>query len=167
MKRTDFTDMICPIARGLGRVGEWWSILIMREALYGVTRFDEFEKHLKIAPNMLTRRLGDLVAAGLLERRQYCERPPRFEYVLTDAGRAFQPVLLAFIKWGSDHFSPEGRSLLVLDRQTGVQVEPLVVDALTGTPLDYANIKFAPGPAATDGMRRRLDAAAQRLPEIG
>lgn len=166
MKRTDFTDMICPVARGLGRVGEWWSILILREAMYGVTRFDEFEKNLKIAPNMLTRRLGDLVAAGLLERRQYCERPPRFEYVLTEAGRAFQPVLLAFIKWGSDYFSPEGPSLLVLDRQTGVQVEPLMVDALTGTPLNHDNIKFAPGPAATDGMRKRLDTAALRLPDI-
>ena len=76
-----------PIARSLDRVGEWWSILLLRDALKGFTRFDEFQTSLGIAPNMLSRRLSGLVDAGLLERRRYSERPPRDEYVLTEQGQ--------------------------------------------------------------------------------
>ncbi len=82
--------MTCPIARSLEHVGEWWSILILRDAFRGVTRFEGFRDSLGIAPNILTRRLKALVAAGLLERRRYCERPPRDEYVLTERGRDFR-----------------------------------------------------------------------------
>src|SRR3954465_1553103 len=81
MKHTDFGRMPCPIARSLGKVGEWWSILILRDAFYGLTRFDEFEKSLKIAPNMLTRRLAGLVEGGLRGRGRpegggAVQRPP-------------------------------------------------------------------------------------------
>lgn len=110
MQRKTFRDMPCPIARSLERVGEWWSILILREAFYGATRFDTFQKNLDIAPNMLTRRLNGLVEEGLLERRQYSEKPPRFEYVLTECGHDFQPVLLSLLAWGNKHFAPEGIS---------------------------------------------------------
>src|SRR5919106_5748750 len=84
MQRKRFGKMACPIARSLERVGEWWSILIIRDALHGFTRFDQFQKSLNIAPNMLTRRLNALVDTGLLKRRRYSERPPRDEYILTD-----------------------------------------------------------------------------------
>src|ERR1700750_170873 len=77
MQRKSFDRMSCPIARSLERVGEWWSILILRDALHGLTRFDQCQKRLGIAPNMLTRRLNALVDAGLLERRRYSERPAR------------------------------------------------------------------------------------------
>ena len=162
MKRTDFTEMACPIARGVGRVGEWWSMLILREAMYGVTRFDEFEKNLKIAPNILTRRLADLVDGGMMARRQYQERPARYEYLLTDAGVAFQPVLLALAKWGSDHFAPEGHSIVMLDRATGKPVVPVVVDQRTGVAITSDNVDFVPGPQATEGVTRRLAVAAGR-----
>ena len=109
MQRKSFGKMQCPIARSLERVGEWWSMLILRDALHGLTRFDEFQKSLGIAPNMLTRRLNALVEAGLLERRRYSERPPRDEYVLTERGRDFRPVLLSLLAWGNRHFAPEGR----------------------------------------------------------
>src|ERR1700712_4672646 len=95
MQRKSFGSMECPVARSLERVGEWWSILIMRDAIYGLTRFDEFQANLQIAPNILTRRLTALVEAGLLEKRLYSERPRRFEYVLTQRGRDFRPVLLS------------------------------------------------------------------------
>ena len=72
-----FGRMACPIARSLERVGEWWSILILRDALHGLTRFDEFQKGLGIAPNMLARRLNALVEAGLLERRRYSAGRPQ------------------------------------------------------------------------------------------
>src|SRR5690349_24643855 len=94
MERTSFEGMSCPVALALERVGEWWSILIMRDATHGLSRFDQFQKSLGISPNSLTRRLNGLVEAGLLERRLYSERPPRYEYVLTGAGDAFRPVLI-------------------------------------------------------------------------
>ena len=102
MQRKSFADMPCPIARSLERVGEWWSMLILRDAFGGTTRFDDFQQSLGIAPNMLTRRLAALVEAGLLERRRYSERPPRDEYVLTERGRDFQPVLVALVAFGQE-----------------------------------------------------------------
>src|SRR5271166_5905939 len=97
MRRKSFGNMQCPIARSLDRVGEWWSILILRDASLGLTRFDEFQESLGIAPNILTRRLKALVEAGLLERGRKSERPPGDEYVLTEAGRDFRPVLWALL----------------------------------------------------------------------
>ena len=128
--------MPCPIARSLDRVGEWWSILILRDALRGVTRFEDFRKNLGVAPNMLTRRLNTLVESGLLERRRYSERPPRDEYVLTERGRDFRPVLLALLAWGNRHFAPEGPSVEVVNRETGVPADPVLVDRHTGLPVD-------------------------------
>src|SRR6516164_3949003 len=87
MQHKNFENMPCPIARSLARVGEWWSMLILRDALHGMTRFDQFQKSLGIAPNMLTRRLNALVEAGLLTRCRYSEKPPRDEYLLTARGR--------------------------------------------------------------------------------
>src|SRR3954454_16071784 len=97
MRRKSFATMQCPIARSLDRVGEWWSILILRDAFHGLTRFDQFQKSLEIAPNILTRRLNALVESGMLERRPYSERPPRDEYVLTERGHDFRPVLFALL----------------------------------------------------------------------
>src|SRR4029077_13511880 len=111
MRRKRLGNQQCPIARSLERVGERWSMLILRDALNGLTRFDEFQKNLGIAPNMLSRRLAGLVEAGLLERRLYSERPPRDEYVLTPRGREFRPVLLAMLAWGNRHYAPEGASV--------------------------------------------------------
>lgn len=108
MRRKSFGNMECPVARSLERVGEWWSILIVRDALQGLTRFDEFQKSLGIAPNMLTWRLNGLVEAGILERRRYNERPPRDEYLPTERGRDFRPILLALLAWGKA-FRPRGR----------------------------------------------------------
>ena len=156
MQRKSFGNMQCPIARGLERVGEWWSILILRDAFGGLTRFDEFQKSLDIAPNMLTRRLNALVEGGLLERRRYSERPPRDEYVLTQRGRDFRPVLQAFMAWGNRHFTPEGISVQLVDAATGTPAEPVMVDRATGRPLDGPDWVFAPGPAASDRTRRRM-----------
>jgi len=147
--------MICPIARSLERVGEWWSILILRDALHGMTRFDQFQKSLGIAPNMLTRRLNALVDAGLLERRRYSERPPRDEYVATARGRDFRPVLVALLAWGNKHFAPEGPSVLLVDTETGAAIDPILVDRASGRPIKEPEYAFAPGPAARKGVRRR------------
>jgi DNA-binding HxlR family transcriptional regulator len=156
MQRKRFGNMQCPIARSLERVGEWWSILILRDALHGLRRFDEFQKSLGIAPNMLARRLNALVEAGLLERRRYSERPPRHEYLLTARGRDFRSVLLALLAWGNRHFAPEGASVLLVDTKTGTAADPVFVDRATGRPITEADHGFAPGPAAGERIQRRL-----------
>ena len=135
MRRKSFDGMTCPIARSLERVGEWWSILILRDAFHGATRFEQFQKSLDIAPNMLTRRLAALVEAGLLERRRYSERPPRDEYVLTERGRDFRPVLWSLLAWGNKHFAPEGPSVVIVDGETGAVADPVLVDRASGRPL--------------------------------
>jgi len=164
MQRKSFAGMECPIARGLERVGEWWSILILRDAFHGLTRFDQFQKSLPIATNMLTRRLNALVEAGLLERRRYSERPPRDEYVLTDRGREFRPVLIALMAWGNRHFAAEGVSSQLVDVETGEPADPVMIDRASGRPIDDRHFRFATGPAASDGVRRRV-AFAERMRE--
>jgi DNA-binding HxlR family transcriptional regulator len=161
MQHKSFGNMQCPIARSLDRVGEWWSILILRDAMHGLTRFDEFQKSLGIAPNMLTRRLNVLVEEGLLEKHRYCEKPPRDEYRLTDKGRDFKPVLLALLAWGNKYFAPEGASVVLVDKTTGNIAEPVMADRCSGRIITDADHYFAPGPAAKDGVRRRLAFAAE------
>jgi len=162
MRRKSFGNMHCPIARSLDRVGEWWSILILRDAFYGLRRFDEFQKSLGVASNMLTRRLNALVEAGLLERRRYREHPPRDEYVLTERGRDFLPVLLALLAWGNRHFAPEGASAQLVDLRTGAAVEPAVVDGATGKKIAGPDFAVVAGPGADDGVRQRLAERGRR-----
>jgi len=163
MARTRFQTMDCPIARSLDRVGEWWTILILRDAFGGMTRFDEFEQSLGIAPNMLAKRLEALVEAGLLEKRRYNARPPRHEYLLTERGRDFRPVLMALLAFGNRYFAPEGASVIVVDAMTGAPAEPAVVDRRTGRILSEPEFVLAPGPAASEATKTRLSARAARL----
>jgi len=148
MQRKSFDTMPCPIARSLERVGEWWSILIMRDALRGTTRFDDFQNGLGIAPNMLSRRLATLVEAGLLEKRQYSERPPRHEYVPTDCGRDFRPVLQTLLAWGNRYFAPDGPGALIVNTDTGEVADPVLVDRKTGRPLSDPVYRTVRGEAA-------------------
>ncbi len=160
MKRKSLARTHCPIARSLERVGDWWSILILRDALSGLVRFDQFQESLGIAPNMLTRRLNQLVSDGLLERRPYSERPPRHEYVPTECGRDFRPVVLSLLAWGNRHFAPEGNSVVVMDTKTGTQADPVLVDRRSGLPLSESRFRVTAGPAATAGVRRRYERSA-------
>src|SRR5882724_7129320 len=153
MRRKSFGDLQCPIARSLERVGEWWSILILRDAFLGATRFEQFQKSLDIAPNMLTLRLNALVESGLLERRRYSERPVREDYVLTERGRDFRPVLWALLAWGNKHFAPEGASVVIVDSKTGAQADPVLVDGKSGRPLVAPDFRSAAGPAANAHTR--------------
>jgi DNA-binding HxlR family transcriptional regulator len=155
MRHTSFETMQCPIARSLERVGEWWSILILRDAFLGATRFDQFEKSLKIAPTSLTRRLNALVEAGLLERHRYSERPPREEYLLTERGRDFRPVLWSLLAWGNRHFAPEGPSVVIVDKETGAIADPILMDGNSLRPMTEATFRSAPGPAATEETHQR------------
>ena len=157
MQRKSIGGMPCPIARGLERVGEWWSMLILRDAFAGISRFDDFQQSLGIAPTMLTRRLNGLVESGLLQRRRYSGRPPRDEYLLTERGADFAPVLVAMLAWGNRHFAPEGETIQIVDSRTG---EPgpsrCWSTAPRGRPLEAPDYVLAAGPAATEATRRRL-----------
>ncbi len=156
MQRKSLGETQCPIARSLDLVGEWWSILILRDAFAGFKRFDEFATGLGIAPSMLTRRLNALVEAGLLERKPYSAHPPRHEYHLTERGRDFAPVLVALLAWGNKHLAPEGASLQIVDAQTGAVADPVLVDGATMRPLVAPDYRMVAGPAARSGMRQRL-----------
>src|SRR2546421_199090 len=104
-----YPGQVCSVARALEVVGERWSLLILRDALFGFTRFEDFRSRLGIASNVLTARLERLVDEGLLERRLYQEHPERFEYVLTEKGRGLGPALMRLMKWGDEHYpSPAG-----------------------------------------------------------
>jgi DNA-binding HxlR family transcriptional regulator len=148
MQRKSFEGMQCPIARSLEHVGEWWSMLILRDAAQGMSRFDEFQRSLGIAPNILTKRLNGLVEAGLLERRRYNERPPRDEYKLTERGQDFRPVLWAILAFGNRHFAPEGESVVLVDAETGLRADPVLVDRVSGKEMVPPAFRPAAGPAA-------------------
>jgi len=100
VKRTSFSDWPCSIARTVDLLGDWWTPLVLREAFYGVRRFDGFEQGLGIGRNVLTQRLGRLVEEGILARTPYQERPPRYEYTLTEKGRDLFGVLAVINAWG-------------------------------------------------------------------
>ena len=117
-----------------------------------------------IAPNILTARLKALAADGLLERRRYGERPPRYDYHLTDAGRDARSVVFAMLAWGNRHLAPEGPSVVVLNGETGEVAEPVMVDRKTGRPLSDPVFRLGAGPAAGPGLHRRVAAAAARAP---
>lgn len=155
MQHKSFGEMQCAIARSLERVGEWWSILILRDAFQGLTRFGQFQESLEIAPNMLTRRLNGLVEAGLLERRPYSLHPLRHEYVLTPLGRDFRPVLWSLLAWGNKHFMPEGRTVEIVDAETGAVADPVLVDRQSGRVLLSPDFESAAGPAANERVRKR------------
>jgi DNA-binding HxlR family transcriptional regulator len=133
MQRTRFDSMPCPLARALEHLSDSWNVLILREAFFGARRFDDFASKLEIPSNTLTARLKSLVAGGILERRQYHERPPRFEYVLTEKGRDLRPVMLTMMAWGNKYDPPPTATVHLVDQTTGQRVEQLaLIDAQTG-----------------------------------
>jgi DNA-binding HxlR family transcriptional regulator len=154
MKHTSFAGMDCPIARALEHAGEWWSLLIVRDAFLGMRTFGEFTRSLGISENSLARRLNALVVAGLMARRPYQERPVRYEYVLTDAGRDFLPVLVSLGKWGEKHDRPDLPGPRPADLATGEPLRPVLVDRGTGREITGDNATLVRGPGgAAEGAR--------------
>ena len=156
----------CPVGRAVETVGEWWSILILRDAFQGATRFDEFEQGLGIAPNILSRRLAHLTETGMFVRRRYNERPPRYEYVLTDKARDFFPVIATLLAWGNKHLAPKGESILLANRDDARPFDPVVVDATDMRPITLDNAIVVPGPRASRVMRKRLASLKAMNPAV-
>lgn len=130
----------CPMARGIAAFGDTWSLLILREALGGATRFDSFRRNLGIAPTVLTKRLAMLTDEGLLERVRYQDNPPRDEYRLTEAGRDLRPILMLIAQWGRIH-RPGGELVRYLDAAGGHELEPVAIDRVTGDPIGTRPIR--------------------------
>jgi DNA-binding HxlR family transcriptional regulator len=134
----------CSIARALELVGERWTLLIIRDAFLGRRRFDEFQESLGIARNVLTERLDRLVGEGILERTPYSERPPRFEYALTERGRELAVPLLALMQWGDRHLSPKPPRI-ARRRSDRSRVRAVLVDRDSNV-VRPAEIEIVPGP---------------------
>ena len=166
MERTRIADFKCPAARALDSVGDWWSILIIRDAFQGLSRFDDFQNSLGIAPNILTRRLKHLMSEGLFEKRLYCERPARFEYILTSKGRDFFPVLVTLFAWGNRHLPSDEVAMVLGDRETGKERRVVVVDETNGRTVEPDNTILLAGPAADELTFSRI-ALVRRIRNAG
>ncbi|HEY4668673.1 MAG TPA: helix-turn-helix domain-containing protein [Tepidiformaceae bacterium] len=147
MRRTSFADMNCSVARTLEIVGEWWTMLIIREAFFGIRRFDDMQRRLGIARNVLAARLQMLVENGILERRLYQERPERYEYRLTEKGLDLYPALMSLMRWGDRWTAGEAGPPVVLNHTLCDHLtEPVLSCSHCGEPLRPREVRAEPGP---------------------
>jgi DNA-binding HxlR family transcriptional regulator len=150
MKRTSFDDMNCSLARTLDVVGEWWTLLIIREALWGTMRFDDFQRRLGIARNILTTRLKALETHGVLQRLS------EGGYGLTDKGRALFPAIVALMQWGDDWLHADiGPPIMFHDSATGHPIQRIGLRTAQGQDLPPDQIAIRAGPGATAKTRAR------------
>jgi DNA-binding HxlR family transcriptional regulator len=147
MLGNSYTGQVCSAARALEVVGERWTILIVRDAFLGVRRFDEFQRSLGIARNVLQGRLESLVENGILERVRYQERPERFEYRLTEKGLDLWPVVVSLLAWGDRHMAPDGPPVLLEHRGCGGRVNDRRICDSCGALLGPRDVKARRGPA--------------------
>jgi DNA-binding HxlR family transcriptional regulator len=154
MRRTSFADDECPVARALDVIGDWWSLLIIRDALLGRRRFGEFQKSLGVAKNILTTRLRTLVDQDILSTVPASDGTAYQEYVLTNKGRGLFPVMVALRQW-TEAFDahPDQIGTLMVDRETGCPVQKLELHAKDGRLLSVDDITLKPRPPAR-GKRR-------------
>lgn len=146
MRKASFADMHCSIAQALEIIGEWWTLLILRDAFFGVRRFDDFVERLGISRNILTDRLDTLVAAGVMERRPYDEARGRYDYVLTDKGRGLWPVLTALRQWGDEWIYGAGNEPIVIEhRACGHATTAVMTCSECGEPLEARSVRVASG----------------------
>lgn len=161
LKRSRNANKECSVARAMEAVGDRWSILLLREAYYGVKRFDEFQYYIGIAPNILSTRLKKLVDAGIMTRVPLPEHAGRYEYVLTEKGRDFFPTYLALKKWGDDWLAePAGPQVVFHDRSNGQEVQYPQLLTARGKPLHLEDIEIVAGSGAVPFNRKRFGAAA-------
>ncbi len=146
MERKSFAGMDCSVAQCLEVVGEWWSMLIVRDTFMGVTRFEEFQRRLGISRNILRSRLTSLVEAGVLVRVAYSEHPLRYDYRLTQKGRDLWPVLTAMRQWGDAYAAPAGPPIELVHQGCGEVTHAELTCAWCGERLTYKNVKAVPGP---------------------
>ncbi len=148
MRRTSFEGMNCSVAQTLEVVGEWWTMLIVRDCFLGVRRFDEFQRRLGIARNVLSDRLEHLVAHGILDRVPYQSGPPRYEYRLSERGRDLWLVLNALREWGDRWAADDGPPVVLEHRACGHEVSIVPTCSSCGEVIDARAVRAHPGPGA-------------------
>ena len=155
VKRTSMDNASCPIARSLDAIGDWWSLLIVREAFGNVRRFNEFQKRLGLAKNILAARLRDLVAEGILEMQPASDGSAYQEYVLTKKGRRLVTVMIALWQWGEENlFEPGEVATRLLDKETRQPLRKLQLQTADGQPVRPAHIMIG-APEPVPGLRAR------------
>jgi DNA-binding HxlR family transcriptional regulator len=163
---SDYKTQTCSIAGALEVVGERWSLLIVRDVFVGLRRFDQIQADLGIARNVLGARLQKLLEQGVLERSLYEERPPRYEYRLTEKGVDLWPIVVSLMQWGDRHAPPPGGPAVVLEhRGCGGHVDEHRVCKRCGKPLQAHDVHALPGPGAGDDspvLRARALRAGKR-----
>ena len=161
MAQTDFANMPCPVARSMAMLGERWAILLMREVYYGSSRFDEFEKHLGIAPNILSARLKNLVEHGLLEKVPAPGGGARQVYQLTEMGRDFFPVYVSLKAWADRWLSDEkGPPTVLEDKRDGKEIVAGKLTRADGSTITVDDLRVRPGPGASRHLHARFGAQA-------
>jgi DNA-binding HxlR family transcriptional regulator len=152
VKRTSFIDADCPIARALDQIGDWWSLLILRDAFLGVRRFSDFQRSLGVARNILSARLRSLTMRGVLEMRPAQDGGAHQEYWLTEKGEALQTALIALHQWGESYcFPDESCNNYLVDRREGLPIQPLALLAADGRALGPKDILLKRRVAGTSG----------------
>ena len=146
MRRTSFEDMHCSIAQALELVGEWWTLLVVRDLLMGVSRFDALQERLGISRNILTDRLRTLEDAGIVERHPYQHRPERFDYRLTEKGRDLWLVVNAMREWGDRWAAPNGPPVEMVHRRCGHVTSAVPACSACGETLEYRDLRMVEGP---------------------
>jgi DNA-binding HxlR family transcriptional regulator len=165
MLDNEYATQTCSIAGALEVVGERWSLLIVRDVFLGLRRFDQIQENLGIARNVLQARLTRLIDQGVLERSLYQDRPPRYEYRLTEKGLDLWPTVVALMQWGDHYAAPDAGPAVVLEhRGCGGAVDEHRVCVACGAKLSVRESRALPGPGATENhplvRRARRDAAA-------
>jgi len=135
-------------------VGEWWSLLILRDAFLGVTRFDDFQERLGISRNVLNQRLARLVEAGVLVKVPYSDHPPRSDYRVTDKGRDLWPVLTTMRQWGDKYAAPDGPPLELIHERCGQVSDALMICSSCGEPIGPRDVTAVAGSGAVERLIR-------------
>jgi DNA-binding HxlR family transcriptional regulator len=141
-----YDNQVCSVARALEAMGDRWTMLVIREAFLGTRRFDDYQRNLGVARNVLADRLARLVDEGILRRRRYQEHPERFEYSLAEKGIDLWPVLVSLMKWGDRHAAPDGPPMLIVHRGCGGEVNGRFICEKCGEPVDARGSEARPGP---------------------
>jgi DNA-binding HxlR family transcriptional regulator len=154
VERKSFSDMHCSVAQCLEVVGEWWSLLIVRDSFLGVTRFDDFQERLGISRNVLNQRLARLVEAGILVKVPYSEHPPRHDYRLTDKGRDLWPVITTMRQWGDKHAAPDGPPLELIHETCGHVSDARMICSSCGEGIGLRDVRAIRGPGEVERLIR-------------
>ena len=154
MRWSEIDAIPCPVAQAMSVIGDSWTTLILRDAIRGATKFDEFQQSIRASRAVLADRLSHLVEHGVFERVQYEAHPPRYEYRLTPRGQALRPVMMVLAHWGETHLPARVRRSTRRHTECGHRFAPVVSCSECGEPIQLGTVTFDPPPVLA---RRRKD----------